>query len=128
MRVAVFGTFDLLHPGHSFVLREAERRGDVTVVVARDATVQRIKGRLPVQSEEERIRAISETFPRMEVVLGDGTDFLLPIRTIQPDLILLGYDQRLPPGVGEADLQAPVERLPAFEPNRYKSSIRRNEQ
>ena len=43
----IFGTFDLLHPGHFFVLEEAAKRGDVTVVVARDSTVKRIKNRPP---------------------------------------------------------------------------------
>ena len=43
MRVAVFGTFDLLHKGHRFVLDQAEERGDLFVVIARDSTVKTIK-------------------------------------------------------------------------------------
>jgi FAD synthetase len=132
MRVLVFGTFDEFHPGHEFVLREATKRagsdgrGELHVVVARDANVERIKKRRPVQSETDRARAIERAFPGTRVVLGDPEDFLAPVRAIQPDLILLGYDQKLPPGVREADLPGTVERLPAFRPEKFKSSLRRS--
>jgi FAD synthetase len=123
MRVILFGTFDHLHPGHVFVLTEAMERGDVTVVIGRDATVERIKGRAPRQSEAERKAAMERAFPGVTVMLGDREDFLAPVRKVKPDLILLGYDQKLPPGVFDADLQVPVERLPAHEPHRFKSSL-----
>ncbi|MDD5751151.1 MAG: adenylyltransferase/cytidyltransferase family protein [Candidatus Peribacteraceae bacterium] len=122
MRVLVFGTFDRLHPGHRFLLAEASRRGDLTVVIARDATVQRIKGRVPHEGEEERCRAIRLAFPDAQVVLGHPVDYLDPVRQIQPDLIIMGYDQALPPGVATKDFPCRVERLPAFQPERFKSS------
>lgn len=127
MRVLLFGTFDHFHPGHVFLLREAQERGEVTVVVARDVNVERIKGRLPRQNEGERRAAAEKACPGVTVILGDLEDFLAPIRSICPDLIILGYDQKLPPGVSEADLQVPVERLPGHEPHRWKSSIRQVE-
>ncbi len=126
MKVLLFGTFDLLHPGHLFVLNEGKKRGDLHVVVARDATVERIKKRLPVHSQEERKAAIEKAFPDANVMLGsDDGDYLKPVRVVAPDLILLGYDQRFPPGITEEDLPCPVERLPAFEPEKYKSSLLR---
>ncbi len=126
-RVLVFGTFDGLHPGHRFVLTEAQKRGDVTAIVARDENVQKIKGRASVESEQVRMEAIQKEFPTVTVRLGHESDYLIPVREIQPDLILLGYDQKLPPGVSDNDLPYPVERLPAFEPERYKSSLLRQE-
>ena len=128
MKILIFGTFDHLHPGHEFVINAAIKRGDVTVIVARDSNVKRIKGRQSDQSEGERMRVLQESFPVVTVQLGDPTDFLAPVRAVYPDLILLGYDQKLPPGVSEKDFPCPVERLPAFNPNEYKSSIRRKEQ
>jgi FAD synthetase len=125
MRVLLFGTFDTLHPGHRFVLSEAAKRGDVWVVVARDANVQRIKGRAPVHQESIRAAAVRAAAPGATVLLGDPRDFLAPVREVRPDVILLGYDQRLPPGVREEDLPCPVERLPAFEPEKWKSSLLR---
>ncbi|HRH93516.1 MAG TPA: adenylyltransferase/cytidyltransferase family protein [Candidatus Peribacteria bacterium] len=123
MKVMIFGTFDKFHPGHEFVLREALKRGDVTVIVARDANVERIKGKAPRYDERVRVAAIKTAFPAANVRLGDDADFLSPVRKFAPDLILLGYDQRLPPGVSDADLPCAVERLPAFEPQKYKSSL-----
>lgn len=125
-KVMLFGTFDRLHPGHRFLLREALRRGAASVVVARDANVRKLKGRVPEQSEEERRRAVESAFPEVRALLGDPEDFLAPVRAIRPELILLGYDQTLPPGVREEDLPCPVERLPAFEPGTFKSSFRRS--
>jgi FAD synthetase len=125
MKVLVFGTFDYLHPGHLFVLKEASKRGELWAVVARDRNVEKLKGRLALQTEDERKKAVGEAIPAIHAVLGDATDFLAPVREIKPDLILLGYDQALPPGVKESDLPCEVERLPAFEPDKYKSSLRR---
>ena len=94
----------------------------MSVVVARDANVERIKGRAPRKTEDERRAAILEAYPTMDVRLGDPQDFLQPVRDVAPDTILLGYDQRLPPGVVTDDFPCPVERLPAFEPEKWKSS------
>ncbi|MBI3332066.1 adenylyltransferase/cytidyltransferase family protein [Candidatus Peregrinibacteria bacterium] len=124
MKILVFGTFDRLHPGHRFFLDHASSRGVLHVVIARDLNVERIKGRKPMQTEAMRKKKIEEAYPHATVVLGDPKDFLVPVRTIQPDLILLGYDQKLPPGVSEEDLP-PIERVDAFEPEKYKSSLRR---
>ena len=127
MRVMVFGTFDDLHPGHRFLLAHASERGDLTVVVARDANVARFKGRPPLEDEEFRAGAIRKAYPAANVVLGDADgDYLKVVRDHAPDLILLGYDQKLPPGVTEANFGVPVERLPAFEPHIHKSSLRRD--
>ena len=125
MRVLLFGTFDHFHPGHQFVLEEAAKRGEVFVVIARDRNVERIKNLTPSHTELERMASVQKALPSAQVVLGDPTDFLAPVRAIQPDLILLGYDQRMPPGVSEDQLGAPVERLPSFAPEKHKSSIKR---
>ncbi|MBI3618661.1 adenylyltransferase/cytidyltransferase family protein [Candidatus Peregrinibacteria bacterium] len=125
MRILVFGTFDHLHPGHRFLLEAATSRGELWVVVARDANVRRIKGRLPDQGEEERKRSLEEAYPEAHIILGDPEDFLEPVRAIAPNKILLGYDQKLPPHVSMEDLPCPIDRLPAFEPHLHKSSVRR---
>lgn len=124
MKVLMFGTFDHLHPGHLFILKEGSGRGELHVVVARDATVERIKNKRPDYSQDERKAAIEKALPDARVMLGseDG-DYLRPVREVRPDLILLGYDQRLPPGIADSDLPCPVERLPALEPEKYKSSL-----
>ena len=123
-KVMIFGTFDLFHPGHEFVLNEALKRGDVTVIVARDENVKRIKGKTPTDNEETRKVTIEKKFPKANVILGDPDDFLTPLKTVKPDLILLGYDQRMPPGVELKELGVKIERLPPHKPERYKTSLK----
>lgn len=127
MRILIFGTFDHLHPGHHFLINEAQSRGDLTIGVARDANVLKIKGRPSLQSETERKHALEEAFPQATVLLGHPTDFTFLIREVKPDLILLGYDQKLPPSLTEESIGVKIERAEAFEPERYKSSLRRGD-
>ncbi len=128
-RVLTFGTFDDFHPGHRAYLEQAISHagpdGELFVVVARDATVRRIKGRDPLQDEETRMAGVRSAFPNATVLPGDASDFRTPLMTAKPDLIVLGYDQRLAPGVTEADLPCPVVRAEPFEPHIHKSSLRR---
>jgi cytidyltransferase-like protein len=120
----VFGTFDYLHPGHQFVLLEAKKRSkNIVVVIARDATVERIKGRRPRIPEKQRQKSVQNFLPQATVVLGDIDDVLVPVRLYMPKSLLLGYDQQLPPGITFKDLPCPIERLPAFHPHLYKSSL-----
>lgn len=122
-RVMVFGTFALLHAGHRHVIRTAMRLGSLTIIVARNTSVNRIKGRFPVEDEQVRLRALKNAFPSAQVLLGDKSDFLSPVRHLAPDIIVLGYDQRLPPGVTIDDLPGTVIRATALEPHKYKSSL-----
>ncbi|MBU0459159.1 adenylyltransferase/cytidyltransferase family protein [Patescibacteria group bacterium] len=123
MKVLVFGTFDRLHPGHKYVLSEAQKRGKLFISVALDETVKKIKGKFPTQNQEERLAAIKKEFPQAKVMLGDPDDYLKPIDEVNPDMILLGYDQKLPPGISESDIDCPIERAEGFEVERYKSSL-----
>ena len=44
VKVMATGTFDLLHMGHIYYLKEAKKLGDIlSVVVARDSTVRKLK-------------------------------------------------------------------------------------
>lgn len=124
-RVLTFGTFDHLHPGHIAYLTEAASYGDLFIVVATDHHVRDIKGKAPEQSEEDRLTALKKAFPDADVRLGDHDDYLMPVQQIQPDLIVMGYDQKLPPGVSEHDLPCSIHRATPFEPEKHKSSFLR---
>ena len=125
MRILVLGTFDNIHLGHKFLLKEAASRGELWVVVALDENVELFKGRKPLQSASERKSAIEKFLPEAHVILGNASDYLAPVKQVQPDLIVLGYDQLLLPGIDEKDLSCSIERLSAFEPSKYKSSVQR---
>ena len=125
MRILVFGTFDHLHKGHCFLLSKAQEKGDLFVVVACDKTVKRLKGFWSDQDQKERMLAIERVYPAAVIQSGDSQDYLAPVRMIQPDLIVLGYDQQLPPGITEEDFPCPTFRVEAHEPQKYKSSFLR---
>jgi glycerol-3-phosphate cytidylyltransferase len=57
--VLTFGTYDVFHVGHLHLLERARQLGDCLVVgVSTDALNVAKKGRVPVFSEEERIRMV----------------------------------------------------------------------
>jgi FAD synthetase len=127
-KVVCAGTFDHFHPGHRDFLRQAKRLGEVlTVIVARDETVKRIKGFLPTHSEQLRKRNVEETGIPELVILGNlDSDLFQIIHEIKPDIIALGYDQR----VSEEEIAkrfpfCTIVRLISFEPDQYKSSFYR---
>ena len=93
MKVLIAGNFDVIHPGHIYFLTEASKLGDVTVVVARDETIKKFKGRAPIFNENER-KLILENLKVVEkVILGDQKDFFAPVLKENPDIIFLGPDQ-----------------------------------
>lgn len=53
-RVFVTGCFDMLHSGHVAFLTEASAHGDVYVGIGSDETVYRLKGRYPINNQDER--------------------------------------------------------------------------
>ena len=130
LHVVVTGTFDGLHPGHRFVFRKAKALGHrLTVVVARDATVLRVKQRTPVHTQAVRRRAVAKVPEVNRAILGlPGPDKLAIIMRLRPDIIALGYDQRaftknLRAELRFRGLRVRVVRLPAFQPHRHKSGL-----
>lgn len=119
----IFGTFDHLHEGHRFLVTQAKARGAVVAVVGTDPTVHTIKGRPALQSLRERVAALAHAFPDITVIPGSPKDFLEPIHAQKPDLLLFGYDQKLPPGISFDQLSCHWERAGALQPHVYKSSI-----
>ena len=125
-KAIAFGTFDGFHPGHRFYLDQASAHGDLTVVVARDATVETVKGRRPQKSEQERLADLCAA--GYNAILGGTGDKYAVLSEIRPDAICLGYDQtafteKLPAVLKERGLTAEIIRVPAFHPETYKSSL-----
>lgn len=128
--VLTFGTFDLLHKGHEFYLREAKKLGSkLAVIVARDLNVWRAKGYLPKQSEKERLRAVKKLKFVNKALLGDEeyeSRYRL-VKKINPDVIALGYDQRpsdefLASELRKLHLAPEIIRIAPYKPEMHKSS------
>jgi len=96
--VLASGVFDLLHLGHVRFLEDAKKAGGskakLVVIIAKDSTVERIKGKKPIMSEEQR-RSLVESLKVVDkAVLGyEGLDIGEVVAKIKPDVIALGYDQ-----------------------------------
>ncbi|MBI2546112.1 FAD synthase [Candidatus Woesearchaeota archaeon] len=127
-KVLVFGTFDILHPGHLYFLREAKGRGDTLVaVVALDETVKQVKGKSPQNNQEQRMENLLKTGIVDKAVLGNPGDKHLIIEQLRPDVICLGYDQKfftenLKENLAQRGINAEIIRIGSYYPEKYKSS------
>jgi len=97
-RVLASGAFELLHPGHVRFLAEAKRVGGggsrLIVVVARDETIRRRKGREPILGEEARKEMVSMLKPVDETILGHVPfSFEKVMEEVKPNMVVFGYDQ-----------------------------------
>jgi cytidyltransferase-like protein len=94
-KVFVSGCFDLLHSGHVEFFRQASAFGELYVALGSDRTVYGLKGRLPVNNEQERrfmvqsIAYVKEAF----ISAGSGVlDFEQELRRIRPDTLVVNQD------------------------------------
>jgi FAD synthetase len=130
--VLASGVFDLLHLGHVKFLEEAKKAGgknaELLVIVARDSTVQRMKGRKPIMPEDQRRSLVESLRVVDEAVLGtEDFDIGDVIDRVKPDVIALGYDQtemeaRVCEYVNKRGLRVRVVRLGKFENDELSSS------
>ncbi len=136
IKVLVFGTFDGLHEGHKNLFQQAKEYGDyLVVVVGRDSTIVKTKGRPPKFDEQTRLKVVQDCGLVDEARLGNEAspgqklDPYKIVEDIKPDIICLGYDQtffanklaeELPKrGLGHVK----IYRLKPFHPEKYHSSL-----
>ncbi len=128
--VMIFGTFDGVHDGHRSLFLQATEHGDkIIAVVARDKTVEIVKGHAPQCHECERVAELLQIDVIDDIILGYGDDDkCLVVRDHAPDVILLGYDQEafvdeLYTLAEKSDQNFVIVRAQAYEPAVYKSSL-----
>lgn len=124
-RVLATGTFDILHPGHVYFLEQAKKLGDeLYVIISRDVNVNHKP--TPIIPENQRLEMVAALKTVDCALLGSLTDYFEPIASINPDVIVLGFDQKF----READLKEAlfkrgfspqIIRLPAKEGEYYSS-------
>ena len=130
-RILVFGTFDMIHPGHQNFFKQARslaKNPKLIVSVARDKNVERIKGHAPRKTEQQRLAQVGRAPEVDRAVLGGVRQHLPHIIRLKPDIIALGYDQRsyvagLSRDLAAAGLTTKVVRLKAYQPDKYKTSL-----
>lgn len=128
-KIILFGTFDLFHAGHKNFLKQARRYGDyIILVVARDRTTHKLKGRRPSQNEKQRQSIIRQSGLAEKVILGNLTDKYGAIKKYRPDIVCLGYDQvyfidELRQALDRFGLQkTKIIRLKPYKSNIYKTT------
>jgi len=124
----VFGTFDILHPGHISFLEMAKKLGDYLIVsLARSKNIYRIKGHQARHSERQRVKLMEAVRFVDKVVLGATNDYIGHILKYKPSVIALGYDQKHYTGKLEEKLAAQglkvkIIRIAPYKPAIFKSS------
>lgn len=97
--VLASGVFDLLHLGHVKFLEAAKKEGGknakLIVIVARDKTVEKNKGRKTIIPENQRCALINSLKVVDKALLGyENLDIAEIINVTNPDVVVLGYDQQ----------------------------------
>jgi cytidyltransferase-like protein len=98
-KVFVSGCFDLLHSGHVEFFQEAAKYGDLYVALGSDKTVFDLKGRVPVNSEEERLFMVKSVACVKDAFISKGSgmlDFLNELEEIKPDFFIVNEDGNIP--------------------------------
>lgn len=128
--VMVFGAFDGLHSGHLDFFKQAKNFGDFLVVsVGTDKNVEKIKGKKPLFSENERLELVGQLKIVDKAILGAEESFYEHIKQHTPDVICLGYDQWADEGSVKSELgkvglvRTEICRLKPYEEHRAKSTI-----
>jgi FAD synthetase len=90
--VLASGVFDLLHLGHVRFLEEAKKAGGpnakLVVVVARDSTVEKKKGKKPVMPEYQRCALVASLKVVAEAMLGyENLNMGKVLEKIKPDIV-----------------------------------------
>jgi cytidyltransferase-like protein len=131
-KIMVSGCFDLLHSGHVAFLQEASRLGDLYVCIGSDDTVNGLKGRRPVNSQQERKFMLEALKCVHEVRISRGSgimDFLPELEDIRPRVFFVNEDGHTPAKealCAEKGIEYTVSRrIPAGElPVRSRTALR----
>jgi D-beta-D-heptose 7-phosphate kinase/D-beta-D-heptose 1-phosphate adenosyltransferase len=102
------GCFDLLHPGHVSLIRQAAASCDRLILALNsDASVRRLKGPgRPVQDEAARAAVIGALKGVSAVVLFDTDTPLALLEALQPDVLVKGADYTVDQVVGAESVVA----------------------
>ncbi|MDE6523335.1 MAG: adenylyltransferase/cytidyltransferase family protein [Muribaculaceae bacterium] len=91
-KVFATGFFDLLNSGHVAFLKEAAKYGELYVGIGSDVNFERLKGRKPVASEQERLYMVKALRYVKDAFVNSGCgilDFLSELDRIKPDVFVV---------------------------------------
>ncbi len=91
------GKFNKIHPGHIELLKHAKNLGKLVIVLANDEN-NNLPYALPAKKRKANLEKLKIAD---KIVVGDPKDFFAVVEKFEPDIIVLGYDQKLPAQVEE---------------------------
>jgi len=95
LKILTFGSFDIVHKGHMHYLSEARKYGDTLItIIATDKNIERIKGKAPLHTQDERKKHIEKLKIADEVIIGSEKSPMKWLEIYRPYALCLGYDQR----------------------------------
>jgi cytidyltransferase-like protein len=98
-KVFVSGCFDLLHSGHIAFFEEAAAYGDLYVALGSDQTVFDLKGRTPINNQDERLYMVRSVRCVKDAFISSGAgmlDFLEEFKELEPDYYVVNSDGHIP--------------------------------
>jgi cytidyltransferase-like protein len=98
-KVFVSGCFDMLHSGHIAFLQEAAGYGDLYIGLGSDKTINDLKGRETINSEEERVYILNALSCVHKAMVNKGSglmDFVEDMKNLKPDIFIVNEDGHSP--------------------------------
>ena len=98
-RVFVSGCYDLLHSGHVAFFKGASQYGDLYVGIGSDATIKDLKGRITINSEQERLYMVKAVRYVKDAWINAGSgimDFEEDLIRFRPDIFVVNEDGHSP--------------------------------
>ena len=92
-----------MHPAHLRLLRQARALGDRLVVVLSNDAHNKKPNAVPAKLRQQRLRELNIAD---DIIIGDPDGFAATLKRVTPDILVLGYDQRLPDAETEAAVRA----------------------
>ena len=118
-KVLVAGCFNSIHSGHIYFLKEAKKLGNKLIVVL--ASDKNNKKPYAV-SAKERKELLESLNIADEILIGDSENKIKTAKEINPNIIALGYDQKLPDGL-EDFKYIRIKRLGSYSTKLQKLTI-----
>lgn len=91
-KVLTGGCFNKIHPGHKYLLKKAKALGFLVIVLTNDKNNKK-KNAIPAQQRKKNLEKLNIAD---KIVVGDEKNFMKVVKKEKPNIIILGYDQKLP--------------------------------
>ncbi len=98
-KVFVSGCYDMLHSGHVAFFEEAASHGDLYVGIGSDKTIEGLKARKTINTDEERLYMVKSLRMVKDAWINSGSglmDFEQEVRQLRPDIFFVNEDGYTP--------------------------------